>query len=242
MKRLFIALALTASLVSASAQFGSPPTGIYAAMLKLFGDTKAFTGKAEARILDKEQKEISSLPLMMALRDGKLRAEMNWSDVKGNLIPADAGALMKQSGMDKMVAVARSDKKVTVVSYPGLQSYAEMPFTESEAAEGKVEFTDVGKDETIDGHPCTKKKITTTDSKGRTQEAFVWQARDLKNFPLQMEVPQRSNKVIVKFQPPKLETPDAALFETTAGYTKYDSVQALMQAAMMKMFSGAGAK
>jgi hypothetical protein len=39
-----------------------------------------------------------------------------------------------------------------------------------------------------------------------------------------------------------LETPDAALFETPSDYTKYDSVQALMQAAMMKMFSGAGGK
>ena len=53
---------------------------------------------------------------------------------------------------------------------------------------------------------------------------------------------QQSNTLIVKFQPPKLETPEAALFEVPVSYTKYPSVQALMQAAMMKMFSGAGEK
>jgi len=67
----------------------------------------------------------------------------------------------------------------------------------------------------------------------------VWQATDLKKFPLQMQMAQRANTLIVKFQPPKLEAPDAALFDVPAGYTKYASVQELMQAAMMKMFGGA---
>jgi hypothetical protein len=233
MKRFLLPFAFAVSLVSASAQFGSPPTGINAAMIKLFGDTKAFSAKADARMLDKDQKEISAIPLTMALRDGKLRAEMNLSEIKGNAIPAEAAAMMKQAGMDTMVTVSLPEKKATLISYPGLKSYAEM-------AEGKVDITDAGK-EMIDGHACTKKKITTTNTKGKVQEAFVWQATDLKNFPIKMEMAQRSNKLIVKFQPPIFETPDAALFELPAGYTKYDSVQMLMQAAMMKMFSG-GAK
>lgn len=241
MKKLLLAGALAVSIVSASAQFNAPPTGVSAEMLKLFGDTKAFTAKAEARLLDKEQKETMSMPLSMAMRDGKLRSELNMSDMKGQAIPAEAAAMMKQAGMDQMITIARPDKKTTVISYPGLKSYAEMPFSESEKAVGeKVEFTDVGK-ETLDGHPCLKKKLTTTDSKGRPQEMFVWQATDLKNFPIQMELPQRSNKLIVKFQAPKLETPDAALFDLPAGFTKYDSIQMMMQAAMMKMFSN-GAK
>ena len=57
------------------------------------------------------------------------------------------------------------------------------------------------------------------------------------NFSIQMEVPQKSNKLIVKFQTPKLETPAATLFDLPTGYSKYDNIQALMQAAMMKMFS-----
>ena len=240
MKNLLFVVALVASIVSASAQFSSPPTGVNAEMLKLFGDTKAFSAKATARLLDKDQKETLSMPITMALRDGKLRSEMNMSEMQGNAIPAEAASMMKQAGMDQMITLVLPDKKATVISYPGLKSYAEMPFTENEKTETKVEFTDVGK-ETVDGHPCLKKKLTTTDSKGRPQEMFVWQATDLKNFPIQMELPQRSNKLIVKFQAPKLETPDAALFDLPAGYTKYDSIQMLMQSALMKMFSN-GAK
>ena len=240
MKKFLTGLALAASLASASAQFNGPPAGASAAMIKMFGDTKAFTAKAQARLLDKDQKETLSMPMTMALRDGKLRSELNMSEMQGSVIPAEAAAMMKQAGMDQMITLVLPDKKATVISYPGLKSYAEMPFTENEKTETKVEFTDVGK-ETVDGHPCLKKKLTTTDSKGRPQEMFVWQATDLKNFPIQMELPQRSNKLIIKFQAPKLETPDAALFDLPAGYTKYDSIQMMMQAAMMKMFSN-GAK
>lgn len=236
MKKLLLAAMLVASLVSASAQFSSPPTGVNAEMLKLFGETKAFSAKAIARLLDKDQKETLTMPLTMALRDGKLRSELNMSDMQGQAIPAEAAAMMKQAGMDQMITIVRPDKKTTVISYPGLKSYAEMPFAENEKAEEKVEFTEVGK-ETIDGQPCVKKKLTTTDSKGRPQEMFVWQATGMKNFPVQMELPQRSNKLIVKFQAPKLEVPDAALFDMPTGYTKYDSIQMMMQSAMMKMFS-----
>jgi len=226
---------------SAAAQKGAPATGINAAMLRMFGDIKTFTATAEARMLDKDLKEISVMPMTMSMRDNKLRSEMDLSQVKGGSIPPEAAAMMKQAGMDRMVTVIRPDQKATLIVYPGLKSYAEMPISENDLAEAKVESTEVGK-ETIDGHPCTKTKLSSTDSKGKQQEAFVWQASDLKRFPIQMQMAQRSNTLIVKFQPPKLETPEAALFEVPATYTKYPSVQALMQAAMMKMFSGAGEK
>lgn len=241
MKRLILALSLFGMVASAAAQRGAPATGINAAMLKMFGDIKAFTATAEARLLDNDQKEISTMPMTMALRDNKLRSEMDLSQVKGGSIPPEAAAMMKQAGMDRMVTVIRPEKKATVIMYPGLKSYAEMPISDEEVTDAKVESTEVGK-ETIDGHPCTKTKLSSTDAKGNKQEAFVWQANDLKNFPLQMQMAQRSNTLIVKFQPPKLETPEAALFEVPASYARYPSVQALMQAAMMKMLSGAGDK
>lgn len=241
MKGLFLALISVGMVASAAAQRGAPATGINATMLRMFGDIKAFTATAEVRMLDKDSKEVSSMPMTMAMRDNKLRSEMDLSQVKGGSIPPEAAAMMKQAGMDRMVTVILPDKKATLILYPGLKSYAEMPISEEEATDAKVESTEVGK-ETIDGHPCTKIKLSSTDSKGNKQEAFVWQANDLKKFPIQMEMAQRSNTLIVKFQPPKLETPEAALFDLPAGYTKYPNVQALMQAAMMKMFSGAGDK
>ena len=164
MKRLLMALALTGFAFSTSAQMRGPSSGINPRMLKMFGDTKAFTANAEVRLMDKDQKETAAMPITMALRDGKLRSEMDISQAKGASIPPEAAAMMKQAGMDKMVTLIYPDKKATVISYPGLQSCAEMPFSEEEAAEEKVEATEVGK-ETIDGHPCVKTKMTSTDSK-----------------------------------------------------------------------------
>ena len=241
MKQLLVAVVLAGFVISANAQMRGLSPGINPGMLKMFGETKAFSATAEARILDKDKKEVASMPMTMELRDGKLRSEMDVSQVKGGSIPPEAAAMMKQAGLDKMITLIHSEKKATIISYPGLQSYAEMPFSEEEAAEQKVESTEVSK-ESIDGHPCVKTKFTSTDSKGKVREAFVWQATDLKKFPLQMEMAQRSQTVIVKFQPPKFQTPDAALFDLPANYTKYPNVQALMQAAMMKMLGGAGTK
>jgi hypothetical protein len=59
----------------------------------------------------------------------------------------------------------------------------------------------------------------------------------LKNFPVQMEMKQKANTVLVKFQDPKLEAPPASQFEIPASYSKYPSFQAMLQAAMLKMFS-----
>lgn len=240
MKRFFFVIFLAGMVASTSAQMGSPPSGINAAMLKMFGDVKAFTVKAEARILDKNSNVVSAIPMTLSMRDEKLRSDMDISLMKGGSIPPEAAAMMKQVGMDKMVTIVRADKKATLISYPGLKSYAEVPFSEGETVEGKVVITDLGKD-TIDGQACTKTKLSAADAKGRAQEAFVWHAEG-KKFPVQIQMEQRKNTLVLKFIEPKLETPEASLFETPGTYAKYNSVQELMQAAMMKMFSGAGEK
>ncbi len=239
MKTIFSLAVISLSLLTASAQMSGPGTGINAAMLKLFGDTKAFSAKARAQMFDQNQKEVSSMPMSIALRDGKMRADIDMTDVKMGGMPAEAAAMIKPAGMDKMVTIVQPQQKVTLLLYPTLLSYAEIPTKEDDFS-GKMETAEVGK-ETIDGQACRKMKLTATDASGKVQEAFVWQATGLKNFPIQMQMAQKANTLIVKFENPKLETPEASLFEAPAGYTKYPNMQAMMQAAMMKMF-GAGGK
>jgi hypothetical protein len=241
MKQLFLSLLLAVSTGSVLAQPSGPSPGINATMLKMFGDIKTFTAQAEARLVDQNQKEISAMPMTMSMRDNKLRAEMDMSQVKGGSIPPEAAGMLKQAGMDRMVTLVVPDQKATLIIYPGLKSYAEAPISETEAASPtKVETADLG-EEKIDGHNCKKVKLTNIDAQGNKHEATVWQATGLKNFPLQMQMPQKGNTLIVKYQAPKMEA-DAASFEIPKDYTKYPSVQALMQAAMMKMFGGLESK
>jgi hypothetical protein len=239
MKRFLPILALGIAVFAASAQ-RAPQTGINAAMIQMFGDIKAFSAPAHVHLLDNEEKEISVIPMTLALRDGKLRADLDITQAKGSAIPPEATIMMQQAGLDKMVTLIQPEKKVSALIYPTLKAYTEMPVTEEEL-EGKFESADAGT-ETVNGHPCKKVKLTATDAKGKTREATVWQATDLKNFPIQMRMPHKSNIVVVKFQNPKFESPAATQFSVPSGYAKYDHWQALMQAAMMKMLSGAGEK
>jgi hypothetical protein len=99
-----------------------------------------------------------------------------------------------------------------------------------------VEKTKLGK-ETFEGHACEKNKITLTDEKGVKHLATVWNATDLKDFPVQIRMTehesavQQDSTLIMKFRDVKLVKPDASRFESPAGVTKYKSTEALMEAA-----------
>ena len=38
----------------------------------------------------------------------------------------------------------------------------------------------------MSGHPCVENKVVVTDAKGATNEFTVWNATDLKNFPVKI--------------------------------------------------------
>ena len=144
---------------------------------------------------------------------------------------------MKQMGMDKMVMISRPDKKIAYMVYPELEAYAEMTIQNPEAAAPatnfKLETTELGK-ETVDGHPCVKNKAVVTDDKGNKHESIVWNATDLKNFPIKIETTEQGHKATMLFKDVKLAKPDAGLFDPPAGYKHYDNLQQMMQQEMMK--------
>lgn len=227
------------SAVSAQAQFGgaTAQAGLNAAMMKLFGDVKAFSSQAEVRMLDKAGVETMSMPMAFAMLDGKIRAEIDMSRVKSKDMPPEAAASLKQMGMDKMISIVRPDKKSTLVIYPSLRSYTDVPMSKEDAADldkkYTVRTTKLG-NETIDGHPCEKNKVVVTGENGEKHEALVWNAADLKKFPIQMQMNQQEADVVMRYTNTQMSPPDAKQFEAPAGYTKYPSVDKLMQEGMMK--------
>src|SRR5687767_5084750 len=170
--------------------------GLDAAMAKLFGDNNAFSATATARLVDEKQIEMMSMPMSYALLDGKVRSEVDMAQVKSKDMPAEASATFKEMGMDKVVSIVRPDKQIVFVIYPGLRAYAEQPLNKVEATAAtardfKVESTKLGT-ETIDGHPCVKNKVTISAKETPTQEAIVWNATDLKDFPVRIETQQQT--------------------------------------------------
>jgi hypothetical protein len=76
-------------------------------------------------------------------------------------------------------------------------------------------------------------------SKGdEKHEAIVWNATDLKDFPVKMQMAQAGGgNLVMTFANVKLEKPDAKVFEPPSDLEKHDSVEKLLQSVMMKMLA-----
>ncbi len=241
---LLAAAALCIGLAPAFAQPGPAPggPGFDGAMRKLFGDNTAFTATLETQIKPKSD-DLITMPGKIFFDSGKARIEMNLADVKGLKLPPNALDQMKSMGLDQMITISLPEKKLAFLIYPGLKSYVESPLPAAAAATNlnfKVTTTELGK-ETVAGHPCVQNKVLVTDTAGKTNEFTVWNATDLKNFPVKVFRAGPDADATMLFTDVLLTKPAANLFDPPADYTRYDNVQTMMQAEIMKrMGSGLG--
>lgn len=230
-------------LIPGYSQFGQMPRGprFDSAMAKLFGDNSAFSATSETEMKSRNG-DAMTMPGKIFFDSGKTRFEMNMADMKNAQMPPNAIEQMKSMGMDRMIMISRPDKKVSYMIYPGLQSYAEMPLPDAQddtTNKFKVDTTELGK-ETVDGHPCIKNDVVVTDKEGNKHESTVWNATDLKNFPVKISHNEAGNDVSISFKEVALQKPDSNLFEPPSDYTRYDNVQTMMREQMMKHMGGQG--
>jgi len=228
-------IALVASLVlglglAAHAQPQGPPGPRFnGAISKLFGDNPDFSADIDIH-MNRNGEEIT-MPGKMAHSEDKFRMDMDMSNVKGLHMPPQAAAQMKQMGMDSMATITRVDKKTTYILYPAMKAYVENTLADADAkgsADYKVETTKVG-NETLDGHDCVKNNVVMTGSDGVPHKATVWNASDLKQFPVKIEMTaETGDTMVMHFASVKLDKPDSSLFEPPADYTKFDSMMNLM--------------
>jgi len=236
-------LGLANSPALAQIQAGAPGQ-MNGAMLKLFGDHTAFSAKAQVHVLDRSQKETTTMPMTFELSDRKVRVDVVLTEIKSVQYPASVLDSLKQMGMSRTISIVRPDMRKTLSIYPDLKAYAEIAMSKEEAMGAdenfKAQQTALGK-ETVDGHACEKNKVILTGDKGEKQEATTWNATDLKGFPIRIRMSADADlTVIMDFKDVKLARPDAARFEGPAGMTKYSSNEELMRSAMAKMTGGPG--
>ena len=236
--RTLAVVGLCLNLVSAHAQMGATPSGpdFGGPMSKLFGRNQAFSANLEIQSTDSSS-NLTVMPGKISFDTGKSRFEINMTEVQSKQIPPGAAGQMKTLGLDQMVVVTRPDKKIAYLVYPGMQSYLETGLSEAAAnatnGDYKVETTELSK-ETVDGHACVKNKVVVTDQDGRKQEFTAWNAKDLKDFPVKILTADTT----MLFKNVSFTKPTASLFETPAGYTKYDDMQTMMQQQIIKRMGG----
>jgi hypothetical protein len=223
---------------------GGPSTPQFsAAFSKLFGEHKAFSADMDMEMTQPGTTEPLFTPGKISYLDGKSRMEIDLSRAKGPQLPAGMAEQLKTMGMANMTMISEEGKTSSYIVYPSLQAYATIPTPDNKATDDskiKMDTTELGK-ETVDGQACVKNKVILTEPDGAKSEATVWNATELKKFPVRIETAKDGTKVRMSFKNVKLEKPDTKLFEAPSTYKKYDSVQGMLQEAIMKSIQG-GAK
>jgi hypothetical protein len=152
-----------------------------------------------------------------------VRMDLNLEQTVSRDLPANMISVMKQKGMERIVTIFRPDQKVTLILYPGPKAFQPMPLAkgESDAMEKgfSVEKTALGK-ETIDGHACVKNKVVVSNKQGPVLQATTWNAPDLKDLPIRVEMKKEESTVIITFKQIEFAKPDAKRFDVPADYAK----------------------
>jgi hypothetical protein len=134
--------------------------GMNAALTQLFGRATFFSAKVDVVVLDPAQQELLRMPMNFAALEGKIRLEIDVSQIRSKHVTPEIISAMNQAGIGKMATIIRPDKKASYILYPVLRNYSVVPMSKAEAdAIGKplnTERTELGK-ETIDGHSCVKR-------------------------------------------------------------------------------------
>jgi hypothetical protein len=216
--------------------------GLNAALVRLFGEHKAFTAQLRIRMTDGQGAETLNAPMRFALLDGKMRGELDVTQLKSKDLPALAASAARSVGMEKVVTLVRPDKAETYLLYPAFQSCIVAPIDASDLAAlkkpAKIQRTPLAR-ETLDGHPCVKSKVVVTEPDGRQHEAVVWHASDLKDFPLHIRTVDGADTLDLHFSQIRFVRPVATEFDLPAGTARYTEVQDMTQAVMKKLLKDA---
>ena len=220
---------------------GASP-GLNAALVRLFGNVTGFTAQLEIRVTDTNGTETLNAPMKFSLLDGKMRGDLDVTKLKSKDLPALAASAASSVGMDRVITLVRPDKKETYLLYPKFEACVVAPLDDEDISAlkkpAKLDKTPLAR-ETLDGHPCVKSKVVVTEPDGRKHAATVWNATDLKDFPVQIQTVDNGDTIVMRFRQVKFERPVAADFDLPAGTTKYNDATELTQAVLKKLIGQA---
>ena len=238
MKRLLLFSALLVAFVcSAHAQLdGANSPGVSASLIRLFGTNNAFTALAEVQVLDKDNKERIGMPMNFTLLENKIRLEVDMAKLRGRE-QSEALARMKPLGLDSVVSIIRPDQRISCIVFPKVKAFTklEMPHTEADAFTRKVKIERaVVKKEKMQGHACVKNRVIITAEDGSKHEATVWNASDLRDFPVCVATKENEGTVVIRFSQIQFTRAETNRFEPPAGYLSCADMQVLALGPGMK--------
>jgi hypothetical protein len=200
---------------------GGAPGGVNAALMQLFGRSTFFSARVDVVVVDSSRQELLRMPMNFAALDGKIRIEIDVSQIRSKQVTPEILSAMNREGIGKLTTIIRPDKRASYIVYPGLRNYSIVPMSKAEAdAVGKplnTERAELGR-EIIDGHACVKNRVTVKNEQTVILEATTWNATDLKDFPIRIETTDKGSTSTLRFQQIQFARPDGRQFEPPPGY------------------------
>jgi hypothetical protein len=127
--------------------------------------------------------------------------------------------------------------------FPKLRAFVKLPMPDEEAdafsKPARVERTPLGR-EKMEDHPCVKHRVVITDEQGRKHEATVWNASDLRDFPVCVATREAEGTVVLRFRQVQFVAPSPALFEPPAEYQSCADMGALVAGPGAKFLAATG--
>lgn len=185
---------------------------------RLMGTGRVFTATV---IVSREKgtKQAKIAENQVFMRDGNLRLEHK-PLAEPSL--AKQTAKLKQAGVDEVITILLQKPNKAYLILPGKKAYLEAT-VESSGEKAKPSRTESKflRVETVDGHPCTVRQITTINEDESRQEITIWEATDLQNFIVKSQMDHGDDTMeVLRFSNIRSEKPDDAKFALPAGYRK----------------------
>jgi outer membrane lipoprotein-sorting protein len=81
----------------------------------------------------------------------------------------------------------------------------------AQASDATIDRSPAGTD-TVDGHSCKVENLTVTGQSGKVVKMKVWEADDLKGFPIKVEIQSDKGPITVQYKDISFDTPPASMF------------------------------
>jgi hypothetical protein len=115
-----------------------------------------------------------------------------------------------------------------------LQGYAPIQLSPGIALPDIESMPKDGPPEDVNGHPTHRRAMDVSLDAGQIGHLTLWQADDLRHFPVRIQWIAPSNSVTVNFSEVRVEYPQQELFRPPDGFTTYPTPVALMNELMTR--------
>ncbi|MGH7941807.1 MAG: hypothetical protein ACREFR_12130 [Limisphaerales bacterium] len=224
----FGALTATAQLSS----FALKAPWLQSFFAKMSPDTPEFTAIGQMDMCDASGAVRFELPMNVSASRNCFRWDADVSKVRP--LPPRVIMMAKMMRTDKQIFLVKKDGSNVCIIYPNLHAYVQIPIPppalaefDARSAATQIRKIEAGQ-ETVDGHPCIKNKVFDVDPNIPPQPGLMWNASDLRGFPIKIELETDRGLMKFHFQKVVVQPSNSSLFNIPRDYMLFTNSGALM--------------